>query len=151
MSIKSQSEYVIRKGSNDGSLLHILSPTTALRVLKKIMCVFLNAMHRRPAAKRYYIAKGANPIESEPRKTGVGDLVCVLGDDIDDTLSVIDSVEAVTSKRLSWTEFCDGKSGREVFFSRRSVGRFLCFKGRKEEPDNNQWKLNISRHVKKTH
>lgn len=45
-----------------------------------------------------YIMKGANPNGSGPRKTGVEDLACILGDD---TLSVIDSVEVVICKTLS--------------------------------------------------
>ena len=53
---------------------------------------------RRSAAKRFYIVKGVNPICSEPRKIGVEDLVCILGDD---TLSVIESDEAAICRRLS--------------------------------------------------
>lgn len=97
-----------------------------------------NATYRWSAAKRFYIVKEINPFGSEPRKTGVEDLACILGDD---TLSVIDSVEAAICRRLSWIEPCVGNSGREIFFSRRSVGRFLCLEGRKEEPDSNQYPM----------
>lgn len=76
--------------------------------------------------------KGAIPIESEPKNFGVEDFARVLGAV---NLGVIDSVEATIGEGLSRTEPCVEKSGREGFFARRSVGRFLRLEDRKEEPN----------------
>ena len=94
MNIKSKSEYELMVVC----VTYSKSDDRVNRPCKKIIAKVLNATHRWSAAKRFYIVNGVNPIGSEPRKIGVEDLPCGLGDD---TLSVVDSVEAVICKRLS--------------------------------------------------
>lgn len=106
------------------------------------MCV---SQRDEPIREWFYTVKGASPIASETRKFGVEDFASVLGVV---TLSVMDSVGPAIDERLSWTEPCVENSGREVFFSRRSVGCFLRG-GRKEEPDNSQHSMAQSRHEQK--